>query len=82
MATNIPAAPEGRSSWIMRVLIAFDRLMNAVFRGKDQETISRRAARARGQKKRWGCLLCAFLDKLDPGHCDREISINTVTTKD
>lgn len=66
-------APEGNSSWIMRILIAVDRLFNAIFRGKDRETISHRAARARSQGKTWGCILCRLLDLVNPGHCDREI---------
>jgi hypothetical protein len=52
------------------VLIAFDQLVNAVFRGRPNQTISSRAADARGAGRWWGCKLCEFLDLFDPGHCE------------
>ena len=56
-----------------RLAIAFDQLANTAFNGNEDETISSRAARARMNGRRWGCVLCGLLDKLDPGHCDRNI---------
>lgn len=53
--------------------IAFDQLGNASGNGDPDETISSRAGKARLQGRRWGCVLCTLLDKLDPGHCDRFI---------
>ncbi len=43
-----------------------------IFRGK-LETISSRAGRARAKGKTWGCVLCQWLDNVDPGHCDRAV---------
>ena len=57
-------------SWIKSVLLAFDRLGNALGHGDDLETISSRANRARRRGAWWGRALCWMLDKLDPGHCD------------
>lgn len=71
----ITKAPQGSSSRVMRVLVAFDRLVNALLRGKDRETISSRAARARAEGKRWGCVLCRLLDRIECGHCDRSIGV-------
>jgi hypothetical protein len=53
------------------VLIAADQLLNAIFRGMPNQTISSRAADARGAGRRWGCVLCGWLDKLDMNHCEK-----------
>jgi hypothetical protein len=59
--------------WILNVLISVDQLGNAVLRGDPDETISSRAAKAELRGKKWGCLLCKFLDKLDKDHCKKSI---------
>ena len=59
--------------WALNVLISIDQLGNALLRGDPDETISSRAAKAEVRGKRWGCLLCKFLDKLDPNHCEKSI---------
>lgn len=64
-------SPHGRRAW--RLAIAYDQLANTAFGGNEDETISSRAGRARRQGKRWACLLCRLLDRLDPGHCERSI---------
>lgn len=48
---------------------AFDRTGNATANGSDEEYISTRAERARKENRRWGCVLCKLLDRVDPGHC-------------
>lgn len=53
------------------VLIAFDQLVNTLFRGRTGQTISSRAADARGAGRWWGCVLCRWLDKLDMYHCEK-----------
>ncbi|WP_133598580.1 hypothetical protein [Tepidicella xavieri] len=65
------ASPHGRRAWTLA--IAYDQLANAAFGGHEDETISSRAGRAQRQGKRWACLLCRLLDRLDPGHCERSI---------
>ena len=52
------------------IAIAFDRLVNASANGDPDETISSRADRARKERRTWGCVLCAILDWIDPGHCE------------
>lgn len=49
--------------------VALDRLGNALIGGSDRETFSERAARARKRGARWGRVVCAVLEWLDPGHC-------------
>lgn len=48
----------------------FDLLGNVATNGKLGELISTRAARARNDGRRWGCVLCRLLDAVDPNHCD------------
>lgn len=57
----------------VRLAVAHDQLANAAANGDEDETISSRAAKARASGRRWGCLLCGLLDRLDPGHCDRAV---------
>ncbi len=56
--------------WVVDVLIGLDQWANAVLGGAPDETISARAGRARVAGQLWGRALCAFLDWLDPGHCE------------
>ncbi len=54
-----------------RIAVGFDQLANVAFNGSEDETISSRAARARDNGRRWGCILCKFLDALDENHCEK-----------
>lgn len=56
-----------------RLAVAHDQLFNATTNGDEDETVSSRAAKARRAGRRWGCVLCRLLDRIDPGHCDRSI---------
>ena len=54
------------------VAVANDQALNAElvgWAGSEDETVSSRASKAARKGKRWGCLLCRLLDKIDPGHC-------------
>jgi hypothetical protein len=53
----------------MQMAYAFDRVGNAVTGGSADEYLSSRANRAQKEGRRWGCILCRLLDKVDPGHC-------------
>ena len=59
----------------LRLAISGDQLANSALNGDEDKTISHRAAIAREEGKRWGCVLCGLLDKLDPGHCDKSRGI-------
>lgn len=59
-----------------RLAVAHDQLANAAFGGNEDETISSRAGKAARAGERWGCVLCKWLDRLDPGHCERSIEVD------
>lgn len=60
--------------YLFNVLIWIDQGINAVFMsGHPDETVSSRAAKAQLKGKRWGCILCKFLNKLDENHCEKSI---------
>lgn len=69
MAWSIIASPS--RAW--RLSVAFDQLGNAATNGDEDETISSRAAKASRAGRRWGCVLCGLLDRIDPGHCEKSI---------
>lgn len=58
-----------------RLAKAFDRVANAATGGNDTETISSRADRAVTEQKRWGCLLCKFLDRFEKDHCKKSSGV-------
>ena len=53
-----------------KIAVAVDELCKVACNGSLNRTISYRAAVSRNQGRIWGCVLCRFLDWLDPGHCD------------
>lgn len=59
--------------WFKNLLLALDQLLNALLWGDPDETLSRRAGRAREGKRWWGCHLCAWLDVLDKRHCEKTL---------
>lgn len=59
-----------------RVAVSFDQLANAAAGGDEDETISSRAAKAARRRVLWGCLLCALLNRFDPGHCENNIEFD------
>lgn len=72
---------EPRKGWAWRVLVALDRFFNAVFLGRDTETLSSRWHRGCTEKKdcqfcwRFKCAMCWVLDKIDPGHCEKSAGV-------
>ncbi|GAB3249256.1 hypothetical protein [Chitinimonas naiadis] len=58
-----------------RLAIAFDQTANAATGGSEDETISSRANRARLQGRRWGCLLCRLLDRIEKDHCAKSAGV-------
>lgn len=60
--------------YLLNILIWVDQGFNVVImRGDPDETVSSRAAKAQLKGKRWGCVLCNFLNKLDKNHCEKSI---------
>lgn len=60
-------------TWLLNILIAIDQFANTVLGGDPDETISSRAAKSARKGNTWGCVLCKFLHKLDPDHCEKSI---------
>lgn len=60
--------------YFQRVMVAFDQLVQAAAnKGIPGETISARAGKAMVRGRRWGCVLCALLDRIEKDHCRRAI---------
>lgn len=59
--------------YILNILIAIDQLGNALINGNPDETISSRAGKAMVAGKKWGCVLCKFLDWFQKDHCKKSI---------
>ena len=55
------------------IALAYDRLGNAGANDDTVETMSRRAALARNAGKRWGCVMCRFLNLFQKDHCDKAL---------
>lgn len=55
-------------SYIIRVLIAFDMMVNTIFFGEPDETISARSGRAATDGKLWGKLMVRFLNIFQKDH--------------
>ncbi len=53
----------------VRIAVGFDQLANVAANGSSTETISSRAYRAQQEGRRWGCILCRLLDKIEKDHC-------------
>lgn len=57
-----------QKAWHIALLI--DETVNVDVNGRVNESISRRAAQAQVAGRKWGCLLCKFLDTIQPNHCE------------
>lgn len=61
-------------AYLWNIIIWFDQGVNVVFmRGDPDETVSSRAAKAQRKGRRWGCVLCRFMDFFDKNHCEKNI---------
>jgi hypothetical protein len=59
--------------YIMNLLVSLDQFVNTVAGGDPDETISSRAAKAEAEGKRWGCILCGLLNRIQKDHCKRSL---------
>jgi hypothetical protein len=61
-------------NYLLNILKWLDIGVNViVLFGASNETISERSAKARNAGRKWGCLLCGLLDRVNPGHCDNAL---------
>jgi len=59
-----------------KLAVSYDQLFNATTGGSEDETVSSRAGKLVKEKK-WACVLCKLLDKLDKNHCKKYIEHST-----
>ena len=61
--------------FLYNLWIWFDEGLNVVFLlGAPHETVSEHAAKARDAHKKWGCVLCDFLDAVFVDHCNNVLA--------
>jgi hypothetical protein len=60
--------------YILNWLLWYDEGLNTLTGGDPGETVSSRAAKAQVEGKRWGCVLCKFLDWLQKDHCKTSLN--------
>jgi len=60
--------------YLYKLGVAASVMLNAVLGGDAPETLCYRAGKARRDGRRWGCIFCRLIDKLDPGHCDKTMN--------
>ena len=70
-SATIPGKPV--LSYFRRLFVAFDQLLNAVFGGNEDETISSRIGKDARRGRKFACVLCQILHWLDPHHCEKAI---------
>lgn len=58
-----------------RMAKAYDRVGNTAIGGTDTETVSSHAYRAQQEGRRWGCILCKLLDRVEKDHCKNSAGI-------
>lgn len=61
--------PKSLAQYILGVAVGVDQLANAILFGDPHSTISARAYVASLKGKRWGCVLCAWLSRIQKNHC-------------
>jgi hypothetical protein len=59
--------------YLWNLLVSLDQFVNTVAGGDPDETISSRAAKAEAEGKRWGCILCGLLNRIQKDHCQRSL---------
>ena len=70
--------------WLWNILVSLDQLVNTIFWGDPDETISSRIGKHVHWKgdKGWRMWLSKFLDIFDKGHTKRSIEADRGTRKD
>lgn len=60
--------------YFLNIILWFDIGLNVlIFAGSPYETISGRIGKRRLKGDKWACVICNFLDKFDPRHCEKSI---------
>ena len=69
--TYVPGRPI--LTYLRRLFVAVDQLLNTIFFGSEDETISSRIAKDRRRGRKFACVLCRILDWIDRDHCEKSI---------
>lgn len=59
--------------FLLNLALLLDETGNTLTLGDPGETISSRAAKAQAEGKRWGCVLCRFLNFFQQNHCQKSL---------
>lgn len=59
--------------YVWNLLISLDQLLNSLFAGDPDETISSRMGKRARKGDRFGIFVCKALNFFDEGHCERSI---------
>ena len=70
---TLHAAYDATLEYLRRVALGLDLFASTISGGEPGDTISLRAAVARNENKRWGCVLCKFLNIFQADHCGKTI---------
>lgn len=65
-----------KKTYVKRILVAIDQLVNTICNGDEDETISSRAYKAKLAGKWWGKVLCRILNWIDEGHCEENVELD------
>lgn len=63
------------------ILLGYDILGNCSLNDYLIQSISERAAKARRDGKKWGCVVCDFLDVFDKAHCAKQLVYPTLESE-
>ena len=71
----VTVVKDAAKKYFWNLLIAVDQLVNTIFGGDPDETISSRLGKevVRHPNNKFASTLCWFLSKIDPDHCKKSI---------
>lgn len=64
---------KGIVGYLARLFVALDQLLNTIFGGDEDETMSSRLGKDARRGRFVGCVLCKMLDWIDKDHCEKAI---------
>ena len=64
---------KGIVGYAARIFVALDQLLNTIFGGDEDETMSSRLGKDARRGRFVGCVLCGILGLIDRNHCEKSI---------
>lgn len=68
------AAIIGNPAKAWNIALMIDETANVDVNGRVDESISARAAKAKYNRRTWGCVLCWILDRIQTNHCENALA--------